>query len=593
MAPPSRKAACLLLLVALLALLCSAASAQPSVSSGLTTLLAKHKSGQLKSIATTQLTTHILNNFVRFHAATAEGCQTEDLVAELEALGAVQIAHIGLTVSGWLPIPSVEKLKDCKNLQLIRESVLVAHQQSRQACRSLYVPLKLQGSWKRPVKVGMLSDSFDSLGGYALDIESNALPTNVDVLSDFLGQGTLDEGRAMAQLVHSVAPDADLAFYTAYQSEADYANGILALARSGCRVICDDIQYLDEPMFQNGIVAQAVNSVRARGVAYFSASGNNGFKSYRSVFVDSGIQGSHKGTKLHQFGTEPGPTSRPITQQQFRFGLGVTSVVLNWDSPFYSVSGPPGSRTDVDISITLPKNSDLQIFSFGDTRNIGGDAYEILAVYNPTNFPEAASLSIEWVAGDKPGVIKYVVFTSDDRTGPLNFLTNSSTCFGHAATTGSVAVGAANYRDTRAYTGQTSEQESYSSPVGTPLLFTETGMRLPQQQLVKNLIMAVDGIDTTFFPPYPHGSDTNGNLQPEFFGTSAAAPNAAAVAALLFGTSQRGLSADTVVNALFSTTDDMDDPRTPQFDRGWDYATGYGMINATRAAELFNVFACT
>ena len=84
-----------------------------------------------------------------------------------------------------------------------------------------------------------------------------------------------DEGRAMLQIVHAVAPGASLAFYTGDDSEADFANGIGALAGAGAKVIADDLGYFDEPFFQDGIVAQAIDTVEAQGVAYFSAAGND------------------------------------------------------------------------------------------------------------------------------------------------------------------------------------------------------------------------------------------------------------------------------------------------------------------------------
>jgi hypothetical protein len=59
----------------------------------------------------------------------------------------------------------------------------------------------------------------------------------------------------MMQIIHDIAPGADLAFYTAFYSEQDFANGILALAAAGCKVIVDDVSYFDEPFFQNGVVA--------------------------------------------------------------------------------------------------------------------------------------------------------------------------------------------------------------------------------------------------------------------------------------------------------------------------------------------------
>jgi hypothetical protein len=79
----------------------------------------------------------------------------------------------------------------------------------------------------------------------------------------------------MMQIVHDIAPGSDLAFYTAFNSEQDFANGILALAAAGCKVIVDDVAYFDEPFFQNGIVAQAIEAVEAQGVVYVTAAGNN------------------------------------------------------------------------------------------------------------------------------------------------------------------------------------------------------------------------------------------------------------------------------------------------------------------------------
>lgn len=74
------------------------------------------------------------------------------------------------------------------------------------------------------VKVGVISDSYNKLPGdpaNTIDVPNGDLPgvanpeghtTAVDVLQDLtFGTGT-DEGRAMLQIVHDIAPDADLAF---------------------------------------------------------------------------------------------------------------------------------------------------------------------------------------------------------------------------------------------------------------------------------------------------------------------------------------------------------------------------------------------
>src|SRR5690349_21064338 len=121
------------------------------------------------------------------------------------------------------------------------------------------------------VTVGVLSDSFDYLGGAAADEASGALPpaSQVTVLKDLPNPNNpagTDEGRAMMQIVHDVAPGASLDFYTAFVSQQDFAAGIIALANDGCRVICDDVGYFAEPFYQTGIVGSAIQTVEQEGV---------------------------------------------------------------------------------------------------------------------------------------------------------------------------------------------------------------------------------------------------------------------------------------------------------------------------------------
>ena len=144
------------------------------------------------------------------------------------------------------------------------------------------------------ITVGVMSDSYDTNvapNGAALDVASGDLPgagnpfgntEPVVVLQDFAAR--TDEGRAMLQIVHDLAPKAKLGFATANTGELGFANNIRALAgdptapnyRAGFKadVIVDDIIYLAEPFFQDGIVAQAVDEVVAKGVSYFSSAGN-------------------------------------------------------------------------------------------------------------------------------------------------------------------------------------------------------------------------------------------------------------------------------------------------------------------------------
>ena len=150
----------------------------------------------------------------------------------------------------------------------------------------------------------MLSDSYDCAPGAfepgapftraAQDIANGDLPRDVIVLKDLAdapSDDCSDEGRAMMQLIHDVAPGSPLAFYTAFESQEDFAAGIRALAAAGSKVIVDDVIYFAEPMFEDGIIAQAVDDVHDDGVAYFSSAGNDARLSYESRYPPLGRAG--------------------------------------------------------------------------------------------------------------------------------------------------------------------------------------------------------------------------------------------------------------------------------------------------------------
>ncbi|MDR3416284.1 MAG: S8 family serine peptidase [Nevskia sp.] len=545
----------------------------------------------------------------------------------LVGLGLQEPSVFSNDVGGWLPLDQVGNaaaLAELHGMHAARPHTRVGAvtSQGDYAVRADIVRTSTNLSSPTPngggVTVGVLSDSFDcytiyqqhgipakqyAANGITTTSTTDAstgdlppLPPGVKVLEEgpCLGSGgqqgplLTDEGRGLLQTVYDVAPGVSLAFHTAANTEADFANGIVALAGAGAKVIVDDVGYSDEPVFQDGLLAQAINQVEAAGVAYFSSAGNDGRNSYENLAPSFPViagKGANAGEKLLNFDVSGSSQSTvlPLSVPALSPGQSIT-FILEWDQPFVTgAAGSPGAASALDFCYT-DASGVLQACSGANA--VGGDPLVLLTVGNPADAsgPTAAQglgLVVGLVSGSAPNLIKIIV--QDDGLGTTisRFQTNSPTLQGHPGAAGAAAVGAAFFQVTPRCGTSPATLESFSSAGGDPILFDTNGTRLavPVTRQKPDFV-APDGGNTTFFgqfsslPSSSIGPCQNVPAYPNFFGTSAAAPHAAGVAALL-------LQLDSTVTPaqIYSTLQNT----AATMRGGVNFDSGFGLIQADAA----------
>lgn len=531
--------------------------------------------------------------------AISETVNDMALKKELVDLGFTGLKIRGKVITAWGPMDSIPKLENCKtlakaipefkpttNVGLTTNQAVTSHFSET---GSEIFDVNGEG-----IKIGILSDSYNSRGDAQTTVESGDLPgvgnpngfmTPVVVLSEINRPGGSDEGRGMAELVHDIAPAAELFFYSAFNGIFDFADGIRALRAAGCDVIVDDIGYLFAPYFQDGVVAQAADEVVADGAVYLSSAGNSSSDSYENEYVPIVVND----LEFHDFGG--GDTSLNLI-----LGAGQEArLFFQWDDPSV-LAGLDNPPTDTDLDIFLFNSSTGEIIAASTNTNATfGAPIELIEYTNETTENVEIELVVLKGIGPSPRRIKYI-----DQGGGTVFVEdyvgiNAGTCFGHSNAKGTIAVGAQafflspEFKDfplainVNPAFGSATTVNNFSSYGGTPILVDPDGNDIELDPRFKPDIVGTDGVNTTSFPD-PSGNflDIEGDGFPNFFGTSAAAPNIAAIVALMLQ-EKKDLTPAEVVSILEATAIDLDDPLTEGFDVGYDVATGNGFVQADKA----------
>jgi subtilisin-like proprotein convertase family protein len=416
------------------------------------------------------------------------------------------------------------------------------------------------------VKICALSDGIDSL---ATSQAAGELP-EVDVLPGQAGGG--DEGTAMLEIIHDVAPSAALGFATAFNGDASFADNIRALRFDlDCDIIVDDIIYFAEPVFQDGIIAQAVNDVIADGALYFSSAGNEGNVAdgtsghWEGDFVNSGqVVGKFAGY-AHDF--DPGPGTQifqPLSNES-----GGVPVLLNW-------ANAQGRAAD-DYDLYLLDSSGNVVAMSQNYQTGTQNPYE--RVNTPGTTTGMRLAVVKFAGADRYLSLSALRGRFEDQA-TLKAFTTPGVTFGHSAARGAFSTAAAPAKDPLPFALEagdppnpagpfpnaydaSSKLERFSSDGPRKVFFEADGTPIPGGEVrQKPDITAADGVRTSV-----DGFDP-------FYGTSAAAPHAAAIAGLVLS-GNPGIDPVEVREALTSTAIDIVAP-------GVDNRSGHGVILADR-----------
>ncbi|MEN6519037.1 MAG: S8 family serine peptidase [Methanospirillum sp.] len=365
------------------------------------------------------------------------------------------------------------------------------------------------------------------------------------------------EGTAMLEIIHDIAPGAQLYFHDSGRSDdgnnsAGFIRAIDALVAAGCTVIVDDVGFSDQPYFEKGEIDKHLEHLLAtQRLIYVTSAGNSGDKHWQGpVKLDSeGLQDfSGTGSTL------------PYLYANVPRG-GTLKVFLQWDEPF-------GSATD-DFKIVLGDLTTNEIL----WNALGNDPLQTSVRLTHLSDPsegfvwtnqDANSLyhDVMILVGPKGGtsVARTLELYAYGENGaglyPINVVASDS-IFGHHAVPDVITVAAVN-----ASCPDMIETFSSNGPV-THLFPNRTVIQKPD-------ISAPDNVAVT-------GS---GRFHTPFSGTSAAAPHIAALCALVWSARQ-DLSPADIRSALYASAVDLGAP-------GYDNVFGWGRADAV---AMYNYLA--
>ena len=413
------------------------------------------------------------------------------------------------------------------------------------------------------VKIGVIANGLDHWDNVDDSGDLPSYSSGITVHPTFSGKG--DEGTALLEIIHDLAPDTDL-FFAGYRdngtfSSADMVGAIEWMVNQGVDVIVDDLGFFDQPMFEDGAIADAAADAVSDGVVYVTAAGNYADEQHYQVdYADYG-----DGT--HEFATD---------QNILRFYLGGSGGSVRGEMQWSDAWGSSGNNYDLYLYQWTGSSWSYAAAST-DVQNGNDDPREWIRV---TNNGESPAL-LAWLIHKDSGLDRELEFyMRGDRTdfsiyaSDTGIMTPGDSIFGHTAVESVITVGAIDASEPG-----NDAVESFSSR-GPSTIYTDFANQISTTRNSLD-VCGIDGVNTKV--------GDLGYFSDPFYGTSAAAPHIAAIAGLL-------LEIDSTLTPA-QVQDLINDNAVDILDSGYDHTSGYGRADAlatvTTAATSVDLLAAS
>jgi hypothetical protein len=442
-------------------------------------------------------------------------------------------------IAGWMPISDLNATAMLENVVFIdpvyppvfRSGAFLTEGDALHNGPAFRNSLGLDGA---PIRIGVISNGVTSLP--AAQATSDLPPVNV------LNVGMGDEGTAMLEIIHDIAPGADLSFCAAGGSIGTFQNAIAALHAQGCDIICDDVGWYTDPFFEHSPTGNLIGNLRTmRDYIHISACGNDGLVHHQQAFTDvvpAGGDGIHDQPLMARV-----PSGESL------------DIFFQWNEP---QAGPINNNFDIHL---FDMTGTTEYLPAGTNIGVNWDTIQFT---NTTGSDQDVVLWIWRTSGSTTQTMEVFL----EPSGPNGYVYSvgvsaADAIFGHPGHGSVIAVASTDWN--------TPNQLEINCSQGP---FTILG---PISAGLKPDVAAADGVTVSGV----------GGFGSPFYGTSAAAPHVAGVCALAWSKSPT-LSATVLRNALrlppYGATLDL--PTTAP--DGPDYLFGYGRPMADQWAAQLN-----